>query len=177
MKNLNRFVITTLIMTAFAFAFLVVARAQPSVDLSGYEFRLGRDCTIDGLPAKCDVQFGGWTGGGGPVAGGWTPFPGDDKGLWKAKVNYRGTVDFNSKVDILSGSFDVLFKNGSTVSGTVTGGTVEWPIEGDNIGCGTDVATVSVSLTTKGGSTVFAGCLHDLPAGTVIPPKIWGRLY
>jgi hypothetical protein len=60
------------------------------VNISGYEYLLGTSCTIDGQPATCDVKFGGWTGGDGQVANGWTPFPGNDEGLWKATVNYTG---------------------------------------------------------------------------------------
>jgi hypothetical protein len=50
-----------------------------------------------------------------------------------------------------------------------------WPASvSDNIGCGPGVATVALELT--GDASYFSGCLHDLPAGSVIPPKIWGTL-
>ena len=38
------------------------------VNVSGYEFLLGTNCTIAGQPATCGVHFGGWTGGNGPDA-------------------------------------------------------------------------------------------------------------
>jgi hypothetical protein len=45
----------------------------------------------------------------------------------------------------------------------------------DDIGCGDGVATLTATLPVKGDGTAnFMGCLHDLPALTVIPPKIWG---
>jgi hypothetical protein len=150
----------------------------PPLNISGYEFQLGTPCTINSQPGKCGVEFGGWTGGSGQVDGGWTPFPGTRKGLWEASIDYTGSPDFDSHVDVQSGTFDVLFKNRKTISGTVTGGIVTWPdtATGDR-GCGAGVATVELSLTTGGsGPTSFLGCLHDLPAGTVIPPKIWGTL-
>jgi hypothetical protein len=175
MEKTSRLIITALATTILALALPILSEAQPPVNLSGYEFLLGHSCTIAGQPAKCDVQFGGWTGGNGPVANGWRPFPGTEKGLWKAKISYIGTADFGRVVAIVNGSFDVLFKNGKVVSGTVTNGSVEWPSDSDtDIGCGDGVAKVSAALS--GTATSFLGCLHDLPAGSVIPPRIWGTL-
>lgn len=159
---------------------LAASAAPLPVNLSGYEFLLGNSCTIQGQPGTCDVRFGGWTGGSGPVPNGWTVFPGTGEGLWKASIDYTGTVGFGGQVEVARGRFDVLFTSGTTVSGRVTGGTVTWPTAGDDIGCGKDVAVVNVNVTFFGGgpksSGSFQGCLHDLPAGSVIPPKIWGTL-
>lgn len=176
-KNLARFRGTSLLAAMiFGFAFPAVAQAPLPINLSGYEFRLGTPCTINGEAGKCGVQFGGWTGGGGQEADGWTPFPGNRKGLWEAEVNYTGAPDFGATVDLKSGSFDLLFKHGRPVSGTVTGGMVQWPQSDGDLGCGTAVAKVTVYLTIGGSPHSFDGCLHDLPAGTIIPPTIWGVL-
>src|SRR5260370_1714136 len=51
------------------------ALAEVNVNVSGYEVFLGVTCTINNEPATCGVQFGGWTGGGGAVPGGWTRVP------------------------------------------------------------------------------------------------------
>jgi hypothetical protein len=167
---------------AAASAFSIVsasAALRSPVTVSGYEYLPGSSCTIGGRPATCGVNFGGWTGGGGPVAGGWTRFPGNGKGLWNATVNYRGKAAFAQQVVVLGGSFNLLFSNGKTVLGKVTGGTVAWPARGSNSGCGTNVAAVSVSISYRFGavgSGSFRGCLHDLPVGSVLPPKIWGTL-
>jgi len=176
MKKIGQFAIAATMVAA-----VISASAAPlPVNLSGYEFLLGTSCTINGQAATCGVAFGGWTGGHGPVAtGGWTPFPGNDEGLWKATIEYVGKAEFGSHVEVAGGSFDVLFRNGTTVTGKVTGGSVMWPPAGHNTGCGTDVAVVSVNVAFRGavtGSGLFRGCLHDLPAGSVIPPKIWGSL-
>jgi hypothetical protein len=80
---------------------------------------------------------------------------------------------------LVSGSFDVLYTNGKTISGTVTGGFVMWPSDGQPTSCGINVAIVHADVTFKPGPKgvgSFEGCLHDLPAGTVIPPQIWGTL-
>ena len=176
MKLLNRWIIATLATASVALAFSVVARGASSLNLSGYEFLLGSSCTIVGTPGTCGVQFGGWTGGSGPVSNGWTTFPGNRRGLWEANINYTGTANFNSTVQVISGSYDVLFKNAKTISGTVTGGTVAWPANlYADAGCGAGVAIVA--LTLSGDASSFSGCLHDLPAGSVIPPKIWGTLF
>ncbi len=156
-------------------AFPAVAQAPP-INLSGYEFALGSPCTINGQAGKCDVGFAGWTGGLGQVPNGWVPFPGNRKGLWSTEVNYIGSPDWNATVNLQSGTFDLFLKNRSAISGTVTGGTVQWPSQGGTLGCGTDVAKVIVFLTINNTPHSFDGCLHDLPAGAIIPPKIWGTL-
>ena len=172
-----------LVMTLLPLVLPLDVRANPPLpdNISGYEFLLGTNCMIAGQSGTCGVQFGGWTGGNGPVPNGWTPFPGTGQGLWKASVSYTGAAGFGNTVSLISGSFDVLYTNGKTISGTVIGGTVTWPSEGDpnGLGCGIDVAKVHADLTFKPGPKgvgSFEGCLHDLPAGTIIPPKIWGTL-
>jgi hypothetical protein len=166
--------------TALALSIVpALAALESAVNVSGYEFLLGTDCTIDGQPATCGVHFGGWTGGGGQLANGWTPFPGDGHGLWKATVDYTGKAAFGAEVDVARGLFDLLFTDGKTVRGRVRGGKVTWPAAGQGIGCGTDVAKVTLRVRYRVGATgigSFCGCLHDLPAGSVIPPKIWGTL-
>ena len=176
--KIGRYAVTAT--TALAVSIVSASAAlQSPVKVSGYEYLLGSSCTIDGQPATCGVEFGGWTGGRGPVPNGWTPFPGNGNGLWKATVDYAGRAAFGRQVDVLGGSFDLMFTSGKTVSGKVTGGTVTWPAAGQSTDCGTEVAEVSVSIKyTAGapGTGSFKGCLHDLPAGSVIPPKIWGKL-
>jgi hypothetical protein len=149
------------------------------VRVSGYEYFIGTSCTIDGQPATCDVQFGGWTGSGGQVANGWRPFPGNGQGLWTATVDYRGKAKFGGQVNLLDGNFQLLFTDGKAVLGKVTSGTITWPARGQSTICGTDVAVVSMNVRYRVGATglgSFRGCLHDLPFGSVLPPKIWGRL-
>jgi hypothetical protein len=175
MKAFNKWLVGTVATAAFAVALSIVGQAAASVNLSGYEFLLGTSCSINGEPGTCGVQFGGWTGGGGPISGGWTTFPGNRRGLWEANINYIGKANFGESVQVVGGSYDVLFKNAKAISGTVTTGTVMWPASvSDNIGCGAGVATVALALT--GDASYFSGCLHDLPAGSVIPPKIWGTI-
>src|SRR5579862_4732821 len=94
------------------------AQGQSATNLSGYEFLLGSPCQINGSPGKCGVLFGGWTGGKGQEADGWTPFPGTRQGLWEADVNYTGSPDFGATVDLQSGTFDLLLKNRPSISGT-----------------------------------------------------------
>lgn len=175
MSMQRRSVVVALATAGFALAFVAVTKGAPSLNLSGYEFLLGTPCEIGGLPGTCGVQFGGWTGGTGFGATGWTTFPGNRRGLWAAAINYTGSAGFGKQVDVAGGNYDVLFKHAKTVSGTVVGGTVSWPAEGGDDGCGTGVATVS--LTLSGDASSFHGCLHDLPAGSIIPPRIWGTLY
>src|SRR5262252_1653774 len=148
MKKIGQFAIAVTAAVAFS------ASAAPlPVTLSCYEFLLGTSCTIDGQAATCGVAFGGWTGGRGPVATGWTPFPGNDEGLWKATIDYLGKPQFGGHVELVGGSFDVLFTNGTKVTGKVTGGSVMWPHAGQNTGCGTDIAAVSVSVAFRGAVT------------------------
>lgn len=175
MKILSVTAIAILFAAGIAFTFASAVHAGRSVNLSGYEFLLGSSCTFpDGSTGKCGVEFGGWTGGTGPVPTGWTPFPGNRQGLWDAEINYAGAPDWNATVNLKGGSFDVLFKTGRNISGVIDGGTVTWPAQDDpvGLGCGPQVARVDVTLNNG----TFTGCLHDLPAGSVIPPKIWGTL-
>ncbi len=121
-------------------------------------------------------RLDGW---GGQTANGWTHFPGTGQGLWSATLNYIGRAHFGGHVDLESGVFDLLFKDGTVVRGDVTGGTVEWPQEGQATVRGTDVATIKMKVAFthgRAGGGSFQGCLHDLPAGTIVPPEIWGTL-
>ena len=149
------------------------------VRVSGYEYFIGTPCTIDAQAATCDVQFAGWTGSGGQVPNGWRPFPGNGQGLWTATVDYKGKPKFGGQITLVGGNFQLLFTDGKAVLGRVTGGTITWPVRGQGTVCGTDVAVVSMNVRYRTGATglgLFKGCLHDLPVGSVIPPKIWGRL-
>jgi len=149
------------------------------VRVSGYEYFIGTPCTIDAQAATCDVQFAGWTGSGGQVPNGWRSFPGNSQGLWTATIDYRGKPKFGGHVALLGGNFHLLYNDGDVTLGRVTGGTITWPPAGQSSICGTQVAVVIMNVRYRVGATgngVFRGCLHDLPAGSVIPPKLWGRL-
>jgi hypothetical protein len=151
------------------------AAAQAQVPVSGYEIFLGHNCVINGTPATCGATFSGWTGE--TASGGWLQFPGTGQGVWSIQVNYTGQPMFNgSPVTIVGGKWSFLFINGIELRGKVVSGTVTWPPDATaSIGCGDGVAVAQASLTVaRGGSASVAGCLHDLPAGTVIPPQIWG---
>lgn len=172
MKYATHVVLAAGIILAFASQ---PARAESNVNVSGYEVFLGVPCTINNEPATCGVQFGGWTGGAGAVPGGWTRLPGNGQGFWTANVNYSGKAGFGNTATLLGGSWELFFTNRTVVRGTVSSGTVQWPAQNDDIGCGTNVAKITATLAVKdGGAATFAGCLHDLPVFTVIPPKIWG---
>ena len=175
--KIGAYAVTTTIMLAFN---IVMASADLLPQrVSGYEYFIGTPCTIDGKAATCDVQFAGWTTNGAPVANGWRPFPGDGEGRWTASIDYKGNPKFGGQVNLLGGSFDLLFADGNVVLGKVTGGTITWPIEGQSTVCGTDVAVVSMNVRYRVGASgrgSFRGCLHDLPFGSVIPPEIWGKL-
>jgi len=178
MKKLKFLVIAGLLIAVFAWKFAPAVRAQAPTDinLSAYEFLLGTSCTINGQAGTCGVSFGGWTGGTGPVANGWTPFPGTRQGLWEATINYTGSPAFGGSVTVQSGSLDLFLKGEPPLSGSVIGGGVTWPQDTNtDIGCGAGVARVIVAVSTESEGTLnFNGCLHDLPAGSVIPPKLWG---
>ena len=158
--------------------------AQDTLDLqvSGYELFPGMDCTRDAQPATCGATFAGWTGGGGTVPGGWRAFPGNRHGFWEVTLDRQGTAAFGSAVTVLDGTLRLALKKGKKfvlISGSVSGGTVQWPVQGETLGCGTDVAVVTVGLEIAeldNAPATFNGCLHDLPAGTIIPPLIWGTL-
>jgi hypothetical protein len=144
-------------------------------NVSGYEVFPGLDCTIEGEPAMCGVTFGGWTGGDGATEEGWASPPGDRNGRWKATVEYRGKAAFGGIVTLTGGKIQNGPRGKHRFSGTVSGGTVEWPKKEESLGCGTSVAVINASFSMDDGSLmIFEGCLHDLPAGDVIPPKIWG---
>ena len=75
MKRLRFVVVALMMVMVFAWKFAPGVKAQSSTNLSAYEFLLGSPCTIDGEAGKCGVSFGGWMGGGGPVAGGTVSWP------------------------------------------------------------------------------------------------------
>lgn len=150
---------------------------QPPVYVSGLETSFGSDCTIAGQSATCGVKFAGWIGGDGQVPDGWEPPPGDFQGLWRTRIRYSGEVDFGNTVLILGGRYTIFFFDGHSLSGRVTGGTVEWPLdESTDIGCGAGVAVVNASLLSHGHLATFAGCLHDIPVGSTIP-MVWGVFF
>lgn len=178
MKRLHLFAVAAVAAMALALGLAAMPQPGSSINLSGYEFLLGTPCATGGA-TTCGVEFAGWTGGNGAKPNGWTHLPGSREGLWQATINYDGSPAFGGSVTVTAGTFSLLLTKGGRISGTVEyGGTVTWPAENKNIGCGKNVATVNLNLDTgEGGPTNFQGCLHDLPAGTVIPPKIWGELY
>jgi len=174
--------VVSLVGILLCYAISALAQNALDIDVSGYELSLGVDCIRNSEPAKCGVTFGGWTGGDGAVAGGWTKFPGTRQGFWKATIDRQGTAAFGSTVTILSGTVKLALRKDKSfllLSGSVTGGTVQWPSQGGTLGCGTNVALVLVAVDLLipelgNAPATFDGCLHDLPAGTVIPPTIWG---
>ncbi len=150
--------------------------AQPApvvVPASGYELSIGRDCVVSGVPATCGATFTGWTGE--TNTGDWLKFPGTGQGTWLVLINYTGQPMFNGSVNIVGGSW-LFFLNGGVIGGRVNSGLVTWPMAAnlDN-GCGTGVASITANLSRFNGKpATLTGCLHDLPKGTVIPPKVWG---
>ncbi len=151
------------------------AFSSPPISVSGYEYLLGDSCTVGGREGTCGVQFGFWTGGSGAGPYGWTSFPGNGKGLGKANVSYYGKAAFGVTLNVM-GTFDLMFTSAPQISANVSG-TVKWPLRGQYSTCGLEVATITLTVAyVTGGSGRFTGCLHDLPAGSVIPPKIWGGL-
>jgi hypothetical protein len=165
--------------TALALSIVAASADLLPERVSGYEYFIGTACTIDGQPATCDVQFAGWTGSGGQVANGWKAFPGNGQGTWTATVDYKGKPKFGGQVALLGGNFNLLFTDGKAVLGKVTSGTITWPARGQTTICGTNVAVVTMNVRYRAGATglgLFRGCLHDLPFGSILPPKIWGRL-
>ena len=101
-------------------------------------------------------------------------------GFWSATIDRKGEAGFGSAVTIEGGTWKLLLRAGFTfvkLSGVVLGGTVVWPAHPADLGCGTSVAkvTAELSVTELGGAPAsFNGCLHDLPAGAIIPPLVWG---
>ncbi|MGA8152993.1 MAG: hypothetical protein WB952_18725 [Terriglobales bacterium] len=150
------------------------AVAQTTVPVSGYEIFLGTNCVIGGEPATCKATFTGWTGT--TKKGHWSPFPGTGQGIWSIQVNYTGQPMFNGSVTIVGGKWNFIFTKGVLLHGAVNSGTVTWPLDKNtSIGCGDGVAVGVASISVAGGgNATVTGCLHDLPKGSVIPPKIWG---
>ena len=108
--------------------------------------------------------------------GDWLKFPGTGQGTWLVLINYTGQPMFNGSVDIVGGSWLFILKSGGILGGTVRSGVVTWPIDANTSNvCGTGVASINANLSRLNGKPVtLTGCLHDLPKGTVIPPKVWG---
>jgi hypothetical protein len=162
-----------------AFVTKIGSTIAARLNLSGVEFFAGHPCTIGGQHATCGAHFVGWSGGSGHEPNGWVPFPGDEKALWEADINYEGQVAFGKTIDLLQGRLELLLQTQQLVSETLTNGTVVWPPSATHdLGCGRGVARVTAFFTTKQGAPAsFVGCLHDLPAGSVLPPKIWGTFF
>jgi hypothetical protein len=149
------------------------AQASVAVNVSGYEIFLGRNCQIGETTGTCGATFTGWTGE--TSSGGWRAFPGTGLGIWSLQIDYIGSPAFAGSVTITGGQWHFLFINGLVLQGAVVDGKVTWPNEGDSIGCGTNVAMGTADLSiASGGKVTLAGCLHDLPKFTVIPPTVWG---
>jgi hypothetical protein len=163
---------------SIAAALLMVnaARAQPAVSVpaSGYELSIGHDCVVSGVPATCGTTFTGWTGE--TSTGEWLKLPGTGQGTWLVLINYTGQPMFNGLVNVVGGSWLFILKNGGILGGTVTSGLVAWPIDANSSnGCGNGVAVINANLSVSHGkAATLTGCLHDLPKGSVIPPKVWG---
>jgi len=178
----SRFHIRNLIFgTALVLLLFGTATAtQIQVPVSGYEIYLGHNCVILGQAATCGATFTGWTGV--TRDGNWLAFPGTRQGVWSVQINYLGQPAFGGtppQVTIVGGKWDFLFLNGLELQGKVLNGTVTWPeskdVPVDGSSCGNGVAVAQANLTLKGGiSATVAGCLHDLPAFTVVPPQEWG---
>ncbi len=151
---------------------LSTAIAQVQLPVSGYEIFLGHDCNLSGTLGTCGTTFTGWTGGGTT----WVPFPGTGLGAWSIQINYIGKAMFGGSVNVVGGKWSLLLLNGTQLRGKVLSGSVTWPEdENTDIGCGMGVAVAEANLKVTGGGTgTINGCLHDLPAGSVIPPKVWG---
>jgi hypothetical protein len=163
-----------------AFVTKIGSTIADRLNLSGVEFFAGHPCMVDGQAATCGVHSVGWGGGSGHDANGWVPFPGDGNAVWEASVAYQGDVAFGKTVELVKGSrLELLLKGNKLLSEIVTEGTVTWPPSAtSDFGCGEGVAKAIAFFTTKHGAPAsFVGCLHDLPAGSVIPPKIWGTFF
>jgi hypothetical protein len=162
-----------------AFVTKIASTIAARINLSGIEFFPGLPCGTIQEHLKCGAHFVGWSGGSGHAPNGWVPFPGDEKALWQANVNFQGEVAFGSTVNLLKGKLELLLRSEEILSEIVTNGTVVWPPSATSqLGCGEGVAKVITFFKTKhGGPGSFVGCLHDLPAGSVIPPKIWGTFF
>ena len=146
--------------------------AVDPINVSGYEAFPGLPCQDDNGDEWCNVRFYGWFGGEGAVPDGWAAYTG--KGRVTVRVNYTGDPGFGSAVTITGGTWR-LTDRGPLASGTISSGTVTWPLADEDIGCGNGIAKVEADLA-DGDFSRFDGCLHDFdPDGEVaIPPKIWG---
>jgi hypothetical protein len=162
-----------------AFVTMIGSTIATRLNLSGIEFFPGLPCGTVSQHLKCGAHFVGWSGGSGHAPNGWVPFPGDEKALWQANVNFQGEVAFGSTVNLTKGRLELLLRREEILSEIVTNGTVVWPPSATSeLGCGEGVAKVVAFFKTKHGAPAsFVGCLHDLPAGSVIPPKIWGTFF
>ncbi|MCX7900276.1 MAG: hypothetical protein N2444_09390 [Methylocystis sp.] len=93
---------------------------------------------------------------------------------------YAPVLAFGATATLVGGSFDLMFFNGFTVRGVVSNGSVKWPAtQFTDLACGMGLAKAQVNAVyTRGsfGQGSFEACLRDLPVGSAVPPKIWGRL-
>lgn len=165
----------TLLLAIVCFSLRAAAAAQSLTPVSGYEIYLGHNCIIGEAAATCGTTFTGWTGI--KSGGGFLPFPGTRKGTWSLRINYIGQPAFGGSVTVVGGRWSFLFFNGTIKHGTVPNGSVTWPANATSTisVCKAGEALAEANITVAGGSpTIVAGCLHDLPAGSVIPPTVWG---
>jgi len=75
-----------------AFVTKIASTIAARLNLSGIEFFPGLPCGTGNEHLKCGAHFVGWSGGSGHAPNGWVPFPGDEKALWQANVNFQGEV-------------------------------------------------------------------------------------
>jgi hypothetical protein len=148
---------------------------------------------ISGLELLPQIQFGntvipatfvGWTDSANmasPTV--WVPPAGSTGGNWSLSIRYTGTPGGNPStpntvVVQQGGLWSLRLANGNSYSGLVGGGFVTWPWKGGTLGCGTDNATVVLSLVTvTGGFGGVQGCLDDQHLTTgVFPPRVWGTV-
>jgi hypothetical protein len=163
-----------------AFATKIASTIAARLNLSGVELLAGHPCPIGGENGTCGVHSVGWSGGSGHVPNGWVALPGDGRALWEAAIGFQGDVAFGKTINLLKGGrLELLLKKNKLLSEMVTEGTVVWPPSVmRDLGCGEGVAKVTAFFKTKQDAPAsFVGCLHDLPAGSVIPPKIWGTFF
>jgi|KBSMisStaDraftv2_1062788.scaffolds.fasta_scaffold00515_32 hypothetical protein len=167
--------ITTSWLAFTSLTLCAAASAQSFTPVSGYEIYLGRNCVIGEQAGTCGTTFTGWTGI--KAAGGFLPFPGTGKGFWSLQISYIGQPAFNGSVTVVGGGWSFFFLNGTGKHGTVLNGSVTWPSDANSTiaGCKPGEAIAQANISVSGGvPTQVVGCLHDLPAGSVIPPTVWG---
>lgn len=85
------------------------------------------------------------------------------RGCGKLKSTIRVGPDLGTPLALRGGSWSIFFLDGHSLSGRVIGGTVRWPAQGSDIGCGNNVGVVRVDLRFGGTLAAFDGCLHDCP--------------